>query len=124
MWHSIYDNFVIILICIAYYNISRKGGGTLDKSQKVITIDEVDERIKEHIRDVLATAIAKALPARLLKKFAVRIRIHKNYRAEYVLLFSALFFYIIDFIFDILILLFGLSGIVISMSPFFSAGLR
>ena len=46
----IYDNFVIILICIAYYNISRKGGGTLDKSQKVITIDEVDERIKEHIQ--------------------------------------------------------------------------
>ena len=61
MWHSIYDNFVIILICIAYYNISRKGGGTLDKSQKVITIDEGDERIKEHIRDVLATAIAKSL---------------------------------------------------------------
>ena len=61
MWHSIYDNFVIILICIAYYNISRKGGGTLDKSHKVITIDVVDERIKEHIRDVLATAIAKSL---------------------------------------------------------------
>lgn len=68
MWHSIYDNFVIILICIAYYNISRKGGGTLDKSQKVITIDEVDERIKEHIRDVLATAIAKSLARTVIKE--------------------------------------------------------
>ena len=67
MWHSIYDNFVIILICIAY-NISRKGGGTLDKSQKVITIDEVDERIKEHIRDVLATAIAKSLARTVIKE--------------------------------------------------------
>ena len=66
MWHSIYDNFVIILICIAYYNISRKGGGTLDKSQKVITIDEVDERIKEHIRDVLA--IAKSLARTVIKE--------------------------------------------------------
>ena len=64
MWHSIYDNFVIILICIAYYNISRKGGGTLDKSQK----DEVDERIKEHIRDVLATAIAKSLARTVIKE--------------------------------------------------------
>ena len=60
MWHSIYDNFVIILICIAYYNISRKGGGTLDKSQKVITI--------EHIRDVLATAIAKSLARTVIKE--------------------------------------------------------
>lgn len=68
MWHSIYDNFVIILICIAYYNISRKGGGTLDKSQKGITIDEVDERIKEHIRDVLATAIAKSLARTVIKE--------------------------------------------------------
>ena len=68
MWHSIYDNFVIILICIAYYNISRKGGGTLDKSQKVITIDEVEERIKEHIRDVLATAIAKSLARTVIKE--------------------------------------------------------
>ena len=68
MWHSIYDNFVIILICIAYYNISRKGGGPLDKSQKVITIDEVDERIKEHIRDVLATAIAKSLARTVIKE--------------------------------------------------------
>ena len=68
MWHSIYDNFVIILICIAYYNISRKGGGTLAKSQKVITIDEVDERIKEHIRDVLATAIAKSLARTVIKE--------------------------------------------------------
>lgn len=68
MWHSIYDNFVIILICIAYYNISRKGGGMLDKSQKVITIDEVDERIKEHIRDVLATAIAKSLARTVIKE--------------------------------------------------------
>ena len=68
MWHSIYDNFVIILICIAYYNISRKGGGTLDKSQKVITIDEGDERIKEHIRDVLATAIAKSLARTVIKE--------------------------------------------------------
>ena len=68
MWHSIYDNFVIILICIAYYNISRKGGGTLDKSKKVITIDEVDERIKEHIRDVLATAIAKSLARTVIKE--------------------------------------------------------
>ena len=68
MWHSIYDNFVIILICIAYYNISRKGGGTLDKSQKFITIDEVDERIKEHIRDVLATAIAKSLARTVIKE--------------------------------------------------------
>ena len=68
MWHSIYDNFVIILICIAYYNISRKGGGTLDKSLKVITIDEVDERIKEHIRDVLATAIAKSLARTVIKE--------------------------------------------------------
>ena len=68
MWHSIYDNFVIILICIAYYNISRKGGGTLVKSQKVITIDEVDERIKEHIRDVLATAIAKSLARTVIKE--------------------------------------------------------
>ena len=61
MWHSIYDNFVIILICFAYYN-------TLDKSQKVITIDEVDERIKEHIRDVLATAIAKSLARTVIKE--------------------------------------------------------
>ena len=68
MWHSIYDNFVIILICIAYYNISRKGGGTLDKSMKVITIDEVDERIKVHIRDVLATAIAKSLARTVIKE--------------------------------------------------------
>ena len=68
MWHSIYDNFVIILICIAYDNISRKGGGTLDKSTKVITIDEVDERIKEHIRDVLATAIAKSLARTVIKE--------------------------------------------------------
>mgnify|MGYP000880496113 FL=1 len=68
MWHSIYDNFVIILICIAYYNISRKGGGTLDKSQKFITMDEVDERIKEHIRDVLATAIAKSLARTVIKE--------------------------------------------------------
>ena len=68
MWHSIYDNFVIILICIAYYNISWKGGGTLDKSTKVITIDEVDERIKEHIRDVLATAIAKSLARTVIKE--------------------------------------------------------
>ena len=68
MWPSIYDNFVIILICIAYYNISRKGGGTLDKSTKVITIDEVDERIKEHIRDVLATAIAKSLARTVIKE--------------------------------------------------------
>ena len=68
MWHSIYDNFVIILICIAYDNISRKGGGTLDKSTKVITIDEVDERIKKHIRDVLATAIAKSLARTVIKE--------------------------------------------------------
>ena len=68
MWHSIYDNFVISLICIAYYNRSRQGGGTLDKSQKVITIDEVDERIKEHIRDVLATAIAKSLARTVIKE--------------------------------------------------------
>ena len=68
IWHSIYDNFVIILICIAYDNISRKGGGTLDKSTKVITIDEVDERIKEHIRDVLATAIAKSLARTVIKE--------------------------------------------------------
>ena len=68
MWHSIYYNFVIILIFIAYYNISLKGGGTLDKSQKVITIDEVDERIKEHIRDVLATAIAKSLARTVIKE--------------------------------------------------------
>lgn len=68
MWHSIYDNFVIILICIAYDNISRKGGGTLAKSTKVITIDEVDERIKEHIRDVLATAIAKSLARTVIKE--------------------------------------------------------
>lgn len=68
MWHSIYDNFVIILICIAYDNISRKGGGTLDKSTKVITIDEVDKRIKEHIRDVLATAIAKSLARTVIKE--------------------------------------------------------
>ena len=68
MWHSIYDNFVINLINTAYDNISRKGGGTLDKSQKVITIDEVDERIKEHIRDVLATAIAKSLARTVIKE--------------------------------------------------------
>lgn len=58
----------IICRCVAYDNISKKGGGILDKSQKVITIDEVDERIKEHIRDVLATAIAKSLARTVIKE--------------------------------------------------------
>ncbi len=75
VWHHVTCGTVymiillLFLICIAYYNISRKGGGTLDKSQKVITIDEVDERIKkEHIRDVLATAIAKSLARTVIKE--------------------------------------------------------
>ena len=63
-----YCNRGIICKYIAYDNISRKGGGTLDKSTKVITIEEVDERIKEHIRDVLATAIAKSLARTVIKE--------------------------------------------------------
>lgn len=40
----------------------------MDRPEKVITLDEVDERIIEHIRQTLANAVAKSLTAKAIKE--------------------------------------------------------
>lgn len=40
----------------------------MNRPEKVIKIDEIDERIVEHIRDVLSSAIARSLTEKAIKE--------------------------------------------------------